>query len=86
MRTFFEATAQQKKLADFGRSMMDFSENYGNLKGATDDLLRELNNLSHVGFMLTQVGAPFGTSVRDFTEQDQKLIVGFVQGTLPSQQ
>ena len=31
--TFFESTPQQKQLADIGRSMMDWSENYGKLHG-----------------------------------------------------
>ena len=52
MKTYFEATPQQKQLADLGRSMMDWSEDYGKqhgLKGVTDDGLRTLNDLSHVG-------------------------------------
>jgi hypothetical protein len=38
-----------------GRAMMDWSENYGKefgLKMVTDNGLRMLNELSHVGYML----------------------------------
>lgn len=82
MRTFFEATEQQKKVADIGRAMMDWSENYGalhGLKGVTDNGLRTLNNMSHIGNLLTQFGAPYGTKESDFSESDQQLIVAFVQ-------
>ena len=79
--TYFEATSQQKQLADIGRAMMDFSENYGKehgLKQVTDDGLRTLNELSHVGNMLTHFGATWGTKTKDFTEADRKLIVDFI--------
>ena len=82
MKAFFEATPQQKQLADLGRAMMDFSEEYGKihgLKAVTDDGLRTLNNLSRVGHALTQFGAPYGTSDKDFSEQDRELIVAFMQ-------
>ena len=82
MRTFFEATEQQKKVADIGRAMMDYSEEYGKihgLKGVTDNGLRVLNNMSHIGNMLTQFGAPYGTRESDFSEADQQLIVAFMQ-------
>jgi hypothetical protein len=81
-QTYFEATEQQKKLSDLGRQMMDFSEEYGakhGLKGVTDDGLRTLNNLSHVGSMLAHFGAPFGTGDKDFSDADRKLISDFVQ-------
>ena len=82
MRTFFEATPQQKQLADIGRAMMDYSEEYGKihgLKGVTDNGLRTLNELSQVGNMLTHYGAPYGTKEKDFTDADRKLIVAFMQ-------
>jgi hypothetical protein len=85
---FFEATAQQKKLADIGRAMMDFSEQYGvknGLKGVTDDGMRTLNNLSHVGNLLTHYGAPFGTSQKNFSDADMKLIADFMGGKLAAQ-
>lgn len=79
--TFFEATPQQKALANIGRDMMDFSEEYGKLYGlrdVTDDGLRVLNELSHVGNMLTQVGGVWGTKMSDFSDADRKLIVDFI--------
>ena len=79
--TFFEITEQQKKLARIGQAMMDWSENYGKLNGlkaVTDDGLRTLNEMSHVGNMLTHFGAPYGTTARDFTDADRKLIVDFM--------
>ena len=79
---FFEATQEQKQLAAIGRDMMDYSENYGKefgLRNVTDDGLRTLNNLSHVGNMLTRVGGAWGTTVNDFTDEDRKLIVAFMQ-------
>ena len=82
MRTYFEATPKQKALANIGREMMDFSEEYGKkhgLKGVTDDGLRTLNELSHVGNMLTHFGAPYGTSKKDFTESDLELITNWMQ-------
>lgn len=82
MKAFFEATAQQKQLADIGRAMMDFSEQYGvkhGLKAVTDDGLRTLNELSHVGNMLTHYGAPYGTKLKDFTEADLQLIAKFMR-------
>ena len=82
---FFEATTEQKQLATIGRQMMDYSENYGKefgLKAVTDDGLRTLNNLSHVGNMLTHFGATYGTSAKDFNDADRKLIVDFINKTL----
>lgn len=80
--TFFEATAQQKQLADIGRRMMDFSEEYGKLYGlrdVTDAGLTTLNELSHVGNKLTQVGGVWGTTVKDFSDADRELIIKFMQ-------
>lgn len=80
--TFFEATQQQKQLAAIGRAMMDWSEEYGKLHGlraVTDDGLRTLNELSHVGNKLTMIGGVWGTTVKDFTEQDRELIIQFMQ-------
>ena len=80
--TFFESTPQQKQLADIGRSMMDWSENYGKLHGlkaVTDNGLRTLNEISHVGYMLTTVGATFGAAEVDFDETERKLIVDFMK-------
>ena len=82
MQTYFEATPKQKQLADSGRDMMNCSEAYGKingLKAVTDDGLRTLNNLSHVGAALTHFGATFGTTAKDFSEEDRELIVSWMQ-------
>ena len=82
---FFEATKEQKQLATIGRQMMDFSEDYGKihgLKAVTDDGLRTLNNLSHVGNALTHYGATFGTTANDFTDEDRELIAQWMQGAV----
>ena len=79
---YFEATQEQKQLARIGREMMDFSEEYGKLHGlgpVTEDGLRTLNNLSHVGSNLTHFGATFGTTAKDFSDEDQALIVAWMQ-------
>ena len=81
-QAFFEATPQQKQLASIGREMMNFSEEYGKihgLKAVTDDGLRTLNNLSHVGAALTHYGATFGTTAKDFSQEDMELITRFMQ-------
>ena len=78
---YFEATQEQKQLASIGREMMDFSEQYGKingLKAVTEDGLRTLNNLSHVGAALTHFGATFGTTAKDFSEEDRELISKFM--------
>jgi hypothetical protein len=80
--TFFEATPAQKQLAQIGREMMDFSENYGKihgLKDVTDDGLRTLNSLSQVGYMLTTFGAVYGASVSSFSAEEKELISKFMQ-------
>ena len=82
---FFEATKEQKQLADIGRNMMDFSENYGvdnSLGKLKEEGLRVLNNLSHVGGMLTRYGAPFGTTLKNFTDADMQLISKFMKKEL----
>jgi hypothetical protein len=82
---FFEATKEQKALADIGRGMMDFSENYGKEFGLgqlKDEGLRVLNELSQVGSMLTHYGAPFGTTQKDFTAADMELIAKFMKKEL----
>jgi hypothetical protein len=78
----FEATQEQKQLATIGREMMNYSEEYGKLHGlkaVTDDGFRTLNNLSHVGAALTHFGATFGTTAKDFSEEDRELIVQWMQ-------
>jgi hypothetical protein len=81
----FEATEQQKKLALIGRQMMNWSEDYGKIHGlgrVTEDGLRTLNNLSHVGGKLTRFGVTFGTTQKDFSEADQELIVSWMQNAV----
>lgn len=85
MQAVFEATAQQKQLADIGRQMMDFSEQYGvqnGLGNVTDNGLRVLNELSKVGSMMTRFGAAFGTTQKDFTAADMALIAKFMKKEL----
>ena len=82
MKAYFEATPQEKQLAAIGREMMDYSEQYGvkhGLKAVTDDGLRTLNNLSHVGNMLTHFGAVYGTTRKDFSEADLELIARWMK-------
>ena len=79
---YFEATKEQKQLATIGRQMMDYSEEYGKihgLKAVTDNGLRTLNELSHVGHMLTHYDATWGTTLKDFSEADKELIAKFMQ-------
>ena len=81
-QTYFEVTQPQKQLARIGSDMMDWSEEYGKihgLKGVTDNGLRTLNDMSHVGRRLTTVGAAFGASLNSFSEDDKKLIADFMQ-------
>ena len=82
MRTYYEATAQERQLIAIGRDMMDYSENYGKVNGlarVTDNGLRVLNDLSYVGNKLTHYGAPFGTTKKDFSEAEMELISQFMQ-------
>ena len=79
---FFEATKEQKILADTGRAMMDYSENYGKLHGLghlAEEGFRVLNELSHVGGMLTRFGNTFGTNAKSFTDSDMQLIAQFLK-------
>ena len=76
----FEATPAQKRLADIGRAMMDYSEQYGvehGLGRVTDNGLRTLNELSQVGYMLTTVGAAWGSTMQSFTQDQLNLIDAF---------
>jgi len=77
-RSYFEQTPEQRKLADLGRAMMDYSEYYPNLKGLKDEQLAVLNEMSHLGYLLTQYGAPFGTTAKSFSDSDRELIHRFM--------
>ena len=81
----YEVSEHTKKLVRIGQQMMDWSEDYGKthgLKGVSDDGLRTLNDLSHVGHLLTHYGATFGTSQSDFSDSDRKLIVDFMNNSV----
>jgi hypothetical protein len=85
MQAQFEATSQQKQLAEIGRAMMDYSENYGHEFGLghlKDNGFRVLNDLSRVGSMLTRYGVSFGPKQKDFTEADMALIAKFMQNEI----
>ena len=85
IKSHYEVTDGQKQLVQIGSAMMDFSEDYGKLhglKGVTDNGLRTLNEMSHVGRRLTTVGATFGASLKSFTEDEQKLITDFINKTV----
>ena len=81
---FFETTTAQKQLATIGREMQDYSENFGKehgLKQLKDPGLKILNELSQVGGMLIRYGVVFGTTLKDFTEEDMQLVAEFMKGT-----
>tara|TARA_B110000977_G_scaffold61612_1_gene83820 strand:+ start:102 stop:386 length:285 start_codon:yes stop_codon:yes gene_type:complete len=85
MQQIFESTPQQKQLADIGRSMMDYSEQYGKLHGLKplkDAGLRILNDLSHTGGKLTRFGTTFGTNAKSFGEDERELMVKFNSGQI----
>ena len=73
---YYEATPEQKQLAEFGREMMDFSQ-AASMTGLKDKDIRGYNDLSDVGYRLTQVGAPFGIRMSDFSDADKKVIEDF---------
>jgi hypothetical protein len=65
--------------------MMNYSEDYGKLHGlkqVTDNGLRTLNELSHVGGKLTRYGVTFGTTHKDFSQADKTLIQNFINNTV----
>ena len=77
--SIYEVDAKYKELAVVGRQMMDMSE-YANCKGMKDEDFRLLNNLSHVGNLLTKLGNSFGPKLeKDFTAEDMQLIARFMK-------
>ena len=81
---FFETPTAQKQLATIGREMQDYSENFGKehgLKQLKDPGLKILNELSQVGGMLIRYGVTFGTTLKDFTDEDMQLVAAFMKGT-----
>tara|TARA_B110000503_G_scaffold37989_1_gene62296 strand:- start:1737 stop:2018 length:282 start_codon:yes stop_codon:yes gene_type:complete len=82
--SYFETSTAHKKLANIGRAMQDYSEDFGKLHGLKqlkDPGLRVLNELSQVGGMLIRYGVTFGTTLKDFSEDDMQLIAEFNKGT-----
>jgi len=73
MKQLHETTTDQKQLAEIGREMMDFSENASMAKLKNEEI-RPYNDLSDVGYMLTQVGTLFGTSEASFTAHQTKVM------------
>ena len=71
MRDLYEATEVEKELATLGREMMDFSE-HASMAGLKNAEIKPYNDLSDVGYQLTQVGRLFGPD--SFTEEQQKVI------------
>ena len=81
---FFETTKAQKQLATIEREMQDYSEDFGKVNGLKqlkDPGLKILNELSQVGGMLIRYGVVFGTTLKDFTEEDMQLVAEFMKGT-----
>jgi hypothetical protein len=80
MKSIYEATTAQKNMAVIGRQMMDMSE-YANCKGMKEADFKLLNDLSHVGNLLTKLGNAFGPRLdKDFTAEDMNLIARFTKG------
>ena len=77
-KSIYEATENQKQLAVIGRAMMDMSE-YANCKGMKEEDFKLLNDMSHVGNMMTKVGNTFGPRMKDFTQEDLDLIARFMK-------
>tara|TARA_E500000331_G_scaffold230217_1_gene220389 strand:+ start:3510 stop:3806 length:297 start_codon:yes stop_codon:yes gene_type:complete len=69
----YEATPAEKELAEIGRAMMDFSET-ASMAGLKNEEIRPYNDLSDVGYMLTQVGALFGTRVDSLSAHQTKVM------------
>jgi len=81
----FETPQAQKSLAKIGREMQDYSEEFGKIHGLKhlkEGGLRVLNELSQVGGMLIRFGVTFGTTLKDFTEDDMQLVAEFMKGSI----
>ena len=77
--SIYEVSAQYKQLANIGRAMMDMSE-YANCKGMKEEDFKLLNDMSHVGSLLTKLGNAFGPKLdKDFTQEDMDLIARFMK-------
>ena len=78
MQTSIYENTQFKDLAVIGRQMMDMSE-YANCKGMKEADFKLLNDMSHVGNLLTKLGMAFGPTIKDFTQDDLDLIARFMK-------
>jgi hypothetical protein len=81
----FETSTSHKQLATVGRQMQDYSEEFGKIHGLKhlkEGGLRVLNELSQVGGMLIRFGVTFGTTLKDFTEDDMQLVAEFMKGSI----
>ena len=78
-KSIYEVDAKYKQLAAVGRRMCDMSE-YANCKGMKDEDFKLLNDMSHIGSLLTKLGNAFGPKLeKDFTAEDMNLIARFVK-------
>lgn len=76
--SIYEVSSEYKQLAAIGRRMMDMSE-YANCKGMKDPEFKLLNDMSHVGNLLTKLGNAFGPKIdKDFSKEDLDLVTRFV--------
>ena len=85
MQAKFEISTEHKQLADIGRKMQDYSENYGvehGLGKLKEQGFKMLNDLSDVGSKLIRYGVTFGTTQKDFTDADMTLIAQFLKNEL----
>lgn len=64
---FFEIKEHERTLGNIGRAIMDLAVT------EKDDAMS--NRMSSVGNMLTTVGAPFGTRLKDITPEDSAFII-----------
>ena len=77
--SIYEVSEDYKYLAKVGRAMMDMSE-YANCKGMKEKDFKLLNDMSHVGNLLTKLGNTYGPKLdKDFTDEDMDLIARFVK-------
>ena len=74
--SIYEVSDQHKQLAAVGRKMCDMSE-YANCKGMKEEDFKLLNDMSHVGNMMTKVGNSFGPKYKSFSDADKDLIARF---------
>lgn len=81
IQSIYEVPTEFKRLAIMGRKMMDMSE-YANCKGMKDEDFKLLNDMSHVGNLLTKLGNTFGPTMKDFSQEDLALVGRFARGEI----